>query len=121
MEQQKEIIIKNREFRIKKEVSKQSKLFSFLDKDMKAQIDDLIKSYAFLVVMAEDMKEEMKECDSYLTLTVNASQKFLKVNPLAKELRETIKSLQFVKKQIYDMTKSYAQPDELDELEKFIK
>lgn len=108
-----------KEKRIKKEMSKIKKIYKSLSKEKKVKIEELIYRASFLLVMAQDMEEELKKCDSYTSTTINASQKFVKPNPLLKEYRDTIKSYQAVLKQLDDLTKDYliSEPprDELDD------
>ena len=54
--------------------------------------------------------------------TINASQYFIKANPLLKDYRDTIKSYQTVIKQLCDLVKNDASSEkkEPDELEAFI-
>lgn len=108
-----------KEKRIKKEMKKIKKIYENLSKDKMNKISELIYRASFLLVMAQDMESELKECDSYTVTTVNASQSFTKPNPLLKEYRDTIKSYQAVIKQLEDLTKDEdllsPEKDELDE------
>lgn len=105
--------------KIKKELNNIKKIYKKVPKDKLLKINDLMYRAAFLLVMAKDMEEELLNCDSYTTKTINASQTFLKTHPLCKDYRDTIKSYQAVIKQLDDMTKDdiVAEPtkDELDE------
>lgn len=108
-----------KEKRIKKEMQKIKKLYKNLSKSKLEQIAELIYRAAFLLVMAQDMESEILQCDKYTTTTVNASQTFLKANPLLKDYRDTVKSYQAVLKQLDDLTKDNLNEspnsDELDE------
>lgn len=108
-----------KEKRIKKEMLKIKKLYKNLSKEKMSKIMELIYRASFLLVMAQDMEEELKNCEGYTVLTVNASQSFTKPNPLLKEYRDTIKSYQAVIKQLDDLTKDdlagEPKKDELDE------
>lgn len=108
-----------KEKRIKKEMQKIKKLYKSLTKEKMIKIQELIYRASFLLVMAQDMEEELKECDGFTTTTINASQTFIKSNPLLKEYRDTIKSYQAVLKQLDDLTKddlvSEPPKDELDD------
>lgn len=108
-----------KEKRIKKEMLKIKKLYKNLPKEKLAKVQELIYRASFLLVMAQDMEEELKNCETYISTTINASQKFTKPNPLLKEYRDTIKSYQAVIKQLDDLTKddliSEPKKDELDE------
>ena len=105
--------------KIKKELNNIKKIYKKVPKEKLLKINDLMYRAAFLLVMAKDMEEELLNCDSYTTKTINASQTFLKTHPLCKDYRDTIKSYQAVIKQLDDMTKDDipAEPskDELDE------
>ena len=108
-----------KEKRIKKEMLKIKKFYKTLSKDKLNKITELIYRASFLLVIAQDMEEELKKCNSYTVETINASQSFIKPNPLLKEYRDTIKSYQAVIKQLEDLTKDedLLSPgkDELDE------
>lgn len=110
-----------REKRIKKEMQKIKKMYKNLSKEKMTKIQELIYRASFLLIMAQDMESDLIECKSFTTTTINASQTFVKTNPLLKDYRDTIKSYQAVIKQLDDLTK-----DELinepvkDELEDFI-
>lgn len=105
--------------KIKKELNNIKKIYKKVPKEKLLKINDLMYRAAFLLVMAKDMEEELLNCDSYTTKTINASQTFLKTHPLCKDYRDTIKSYQAVIKQLDDMTKDdiVVEPtkDELDE------
>ena len=110
-----------KEIRIKKESTKIKKYYKALSKDKMAKVSELIYRASFLLVMAQDMEEELKWCDSFTTITVNASQTFTKPNPLLKEYRDTIKSYQAVVKQLSDLTKDdLASEPPKDELDNFL-
>lgn len=121
MEEKKEEISKKEEKqkRIKKEMQKIKRLYKNLSKTKLEQIAELIYRAAFLLVMAQDMEYELLQYDKYTTTTVNASQQFLKANPLLKDYRDTVKSYQAVLKQLDDLTKDNLnespKSDELDE------
>ncbi len=111
-----------KEKRIKKEMNKIKKVFKNLPKEKLQKINDLIYRASFLLVMAQDMEEELLNCGTYTTRTVNASQTFLKTHPLCKDYRDTIKSYQAVIKQLDDLTKDdMVQEPPKDELDKFLE
>lgn len=110
-----------REKRIKKEMLKIKKLYKSLSKEKKSKIEELIYRASFLLVLAQDMESELVECDNFTTTTVNASQRFIKTNPLLKDYRDTIKSYQAVIKQLDDLTKDdLASEPPKDELDDFL-
>lgn len=104
----------DREKRIKKEIKRLSKIYN-CDKE---KIKELIKRSSFLLVIAEDMEAELKEAN-FTAETINASQQFVKANPLLKEYRETIKTYQNCLKQLTDMTKDIIVSPQKDPLEEF--
>ena len=110
-----------REKRIKKEMQKIKKLYKNLSKEKMVKIQELIYRASFLLVLAQDMELELIKYDSFITTTINASQSFVKTNPLLKDYRDTIKSYQSVIKQIDDLTKDDVITDTVpDELDNFI-
>lgn len=110
-----------REKRIKKEMQKIKKLYKNLSKEKMVKIQELIYRASFLLVLAQDMELELIKYDSFITTTINASQSFVKTNPLLKDYRDTIKSYQSVIKQIDDLTKDDVITDPVpDELDNFI-
>ena len=110
-----------REKRIKKEMQKIKKLYKNLSKEKMVKIQELIYRASFLLVLAQDMELELIKYDSFITTTINASQSFVKTNPLLKDYRDTIKSYQSVIKQIDDLTKDDVIKDPVpDDLDNFI-
>lgn len=108
-----------KEKKISKEKKKLLKVFNSYMDDKKEVITRLISRAAFLLIMSEDMETELKECDKYTTTIVNASQSFVKANPLLKDYRDTVKSYQAVLKQLIDLSsENNAAPK--DELEEFL-
>ena len=124
MENKKEEIItkkQEREKRIKKEMLKMKKLYKNLTKEKMSKVQELIYRASFLLVMAQDMETDLIDCNSFTTTTINASQTFIKTNPLLKVYRDTIKSYQAVIKQLDDLTKDDLVSDPpKDELDEFI-
>ena len=70
--------------------------------------------------MIKDMEDDLLNCEDYTVTTINASQSFVKSNPLLKDYRDTVKSYQTVIKQLCDLTKDDKNPVDKDELEEFI-
>ena len=104
--------------RIKKEINKLNRIFkNCSNQDI---LTRLIKRAAMLLIISEDMEEEILNFDKYTVETINASQQFLKANPLLKDYRDTVKSYQTVIKQLCDLTKNELGSFEKDELEDFI-
>lgn len=95
----------DRETRITNEVKRLNKIFKDISKNKKEIIDELIKRASFLLIIAEDMEQEINTKNSVLETTINASQQFVKANPLFKEYRDTVKSYQAVIKQLNDFVK----------------
>lgn len=110
---------KEKEKRIKKEMQKLKKLYKELSKEKMTKISELIYRASFLLVMIQDMEQEIIQYENFVTTTINASQTFIKTNPLLKDYRDTIKTYQSVLKQLEDLTKDEnLEPigkDELDE------
>lgn len=110
---------KQKEKRIKKEMQKLKKLYKELSKEKMTKISELIYRASFLLVMIQDMEQEIIQYENFVTTTINASQTFIKTNPLLKDYRDTIKTYQSVLKQLEDLTKDETLEapgkDELDE------
>jgi len=107
--------------RITYEYNKLVKLFTSKASEKKHVIQKLSKRAAFLLVLSEEMEKNIQSSDMTVE-TINASQSFIKANPLLKDYRDTIKSYQTVIKQLCDLVKNEpaSEKDELDELEKFL-
>lgn len=112
---------KERNRRIKKEINRINKLFKNVSKDKKELIKDLIKRASFLLIISEDIESQLKVLTNFTEKTINASQEFVKPNPLYKEYRDTIKSYQSLMKQLTDLSKEFGEekPSEQDPLEEF--
>lgn len=95
----------DKEERIEKEIKKINKIFNKIPKKKKDLTKELVKRAAFLLIIAEDMEQQINTLDSVLEITINASQQFVKANPLFKEYRDTVKSYQAVIKQLTDLIK----------------
>lgn len=95
----------NKEERIEKEIKRLDKIFNDIPKKKKDLTKELIKRASFLLIIAEDMEAEINTLDRVLETTINASQQFVKANPLFKEYRDTVKSYQAVIKQLTDLVK----------------
>ena len=112
----------NMSTRITAEYNKLSKLFKSDSADKNHVIKKLVKRAAFLMVLSEDMERDIRESE-LKTTTINASQTFVKSNPLLKDYRDTVKSYQTVLKQLCDLVKD-GNPNNKeipDELEAFLK
>ncbi len=107
--------------RITTEYNRLVKLFIGKSEAQKHVIQKLSKRAAFLLILSEDMEKDIQSTDMTVE-TINASQYFIKANPLLKDYRDTIKSYQTVIKQLCDLVKNDAFPEkkEPDELEAFI-
>lgn len=112
---------KERNRRIKKEINRINKLFKNVSKDKKELIKDLIKRASFLLIISEDIESQLKVLTNFTEKTINASQEFVKPNPLYKEYRDTIKSYQSLMKQLTDLSKEFGEEksSEQDPLEEF--
>lgn len=110
---------KERNRRIKKEINRINKLFKNVSKDKKELIKELIKRASFLLIISEDIESQLKVLTNFTEKTINASQEFVKPNPLYKEYRDTIKSYQSLMKQLTDLSKEFGEekPPEQDPLE----
>ena len=91
-----------REERIEIEEKRIKSILKNIPKNVKKTTEKLVKRAAFLLILTEDMEEKLKDED-FLKTTINASQEFIKANPLLKEYRDTIKSYQAVIKQLTDL------------------
>ena len=107
--------------RITTEYNKLVKLFATKSEAQKHVIEKLAKRAAFLLILSEDMEKDIQATDM-LVETINASQSFIKANPLLKDYRDTIKSYQTVIKQLCDLVKNESSPEKNlpDELEQFL-
>ncbi len=92
-----------REERIKIEEKRIKSILKDIPKNVKKTTEKLVKRAAFLLILTEDMEEKLQQDNDFLKTTVNASQEFVKANPLLKEYRDTIKSYQAVIKQLTDL------------------
>lgn len=112
---------KERNRRIKKEINRINKLFKNVSKDKKELIKELIKRASFLLIISEDIEKQLKVLTNFTEKTINASQEFVKPNPLYKEYRDTIKSYQSLMKQLTDLSKEFGEEKlpEQDPLEEF--
>lgn len=107
--------------RITTEYNRLIKLFIGKSDAQKHVIQKLSKRAAFLLILSEDMEKDIQSTNMTVE-TINASQYFIKANPLLKDYRDTIKSYQTVIKQLCDLVKNDNSSDkkEPDELEAFI-
>lgn len=110
-----------REERIKKEETRIKSILKDVPKNVRKTAEKLSKRAAFLLILTEDLEEKINENTDFLKITINASQEFVKANPLLKEYRDTVKSYQSVIKQLTDLaaikdkeddTKDTNEPDE---------
>lgn len=111
-----------RKARITKEQKRLIKLFDTNSKEKSHVIKKLCARASFLLILSEDIEKNINS-DNLTVLTINASQQFLKANPLMKDYRDTVKSYQTVVKQLCDLTKSdnsNNNKNEPDELEDFL-
>lgn len=110
----------NKEKRIDNEIKRLNKIFKDIPEKKKDLTKELVKRASFLLVMAEDMETEINTLDRVLETTINASQQFVKANPLFKEYRDTVKSYQAVIKQLTDLVKVDETPQTVNPLIDFI-
>lgn len=110
----------DRDKRIQSEIKKLNKEFSCATSDKKVILARLINRAAFLLVVAEDLETELKSHERFLETTVNATQQFVKANPLLKEYRDTVKSYQSMIKQLVEITKGEVAEKVSDDLLDFI-
>lgn len=111
-----------RKARITREYNRLCKLFSISQEDKSHVIKKLCARASFLLILAEDIEKNINS-DKLTILTINASQQFIKANPLMKDYRDTVKSYQTVLKQLCDLTKNdnpSSNKNEPDELEAFL-
>ena len=110
-----------RDERIKKEETRIKSILKDIPKNTRKTAEKLSKRAAFLLVLIEELEEKINENTDFLKITINASQEFVKANPLLKEHRDTVKSYQSVIKQLTDLavtkdkeddTKNKDKPDE---------
>ena len=113
-------VAENRKKLIEKVKKNFEKIFNSVSSEKKDIIKKLIERASFLLVMIHDMETELMQCESYTTTTINASQTFIKSNPLLKDYRDTVKSFQTVLKQLCDLTKDGKNPVKPDALEEFL-
>lgn len=108
--------------RITAEYNALAKIFKSSYQEKDHVIKKLIKRAAFLLILSEEMEKELRESD-LTTVTINATQSFIKSNPLLKDYRDTVKSYQTVVKQLCDLIKDEisSDKDREDELEAFLR
>lgn len=111
-----------RKARITKEYNRLEKLFNVSTKEKSHVIKKLCARASFLLILSEDIEKEINS-ENLTVLTINASQQFIKANPLMKDYRDTVKSYQTVVKQLCDLIKNdspASNKNEPDELEEFL-
>lgn len=112
----------NVQSRITSEYNKLSRIFVSSYPEKNHVIKKLIKRASFLLILSEEMEKDIRSSE-LTTETINASQSFIKSNPLLKDYRDTVKSYQTVVKQLCDLIKDESSPDKdkEDELEAFLR
>lgn len=101
-----------REERIKVEEKRIKSILKDIPRNIKRTAEKLSKRAAFLLILTEDIEEKLNENTDFLKVTINASQEFVKANPLLKEYRDTVKSYQSVIKQLTDLATAKEKDDE---------
>ena len=86
--------------KLKKATKEISKIFKNVSMANQPKIKELINRCAFLLVMAKEMEENLMQTDDFYTIVINKSQQYVKIDPLIREYRDTVKSYQQVVKQL---------------------
>lgn len=106
--------------KLKKATKEISEIFKNVSMANQPKIKELINRCAFLLVMAKEMEENLIQTDDFYTIVINKSQQYVKINPLLREYRDTVKSYQQVVKQLIEITKGEV-VDKDDLLKKFLQ
>lgn len=106
--------------KLKKTTKEISEIFKNVSMANQPKIKELINRCAFLLVMAKEMEENLIQTDDFYTIVINKSQQYVKIDPLLREYRDTVKSYQQVVKQLIEITKGEV-VDKDDLLKKFLQ
>lgn len=106
--------------KLKKATKEISKIFKNVSMANQPKIKELINRCAFLLVMAKEMEGNLIQTDDFYTIVINKSQKYVKIDPLLREYRDTVKSYQQVVKQLIEITKGEV-VDKDDLLKEFLQ
>jgi len=106
--------------KIKKATKEISKIFKNVSMANQPKIKELINRCAFLLVMAKEMEANLIQTDDFYTIVINKSQRYVKIDPLLREYRDTVKSYQQVVKQLIEITKGEV-VDKDDLLKEFLQ
>ena len=106
--------------KLKKATKEISKIFKNVSMANQPKIKELINRCAFLLVMAKEMEANLVQTDDFYTIVINKSQQYVKIDPLLREYRDTVKSYQQVVKQLIEITKGEV-VDKDDLLKEFLQ
>jgi hypothetical protein len=106
--------------KLKKATKEISEIFKNVSMANQPKIKELINRCAFLLVMAKEMEENLIQTNDFYTIVINKSQQYVKIDPLLREYRDTVKSYQQVVKQLIEITKGEV-VDKDDLLKKFLQ
>ena len=106
--------------KLKKATKEISKIFKNVSMTNQPKIKELINRCAFLLVMAKEMEANLIQTDDFYTIVINKSQQYVKIDPLIREYRDTVKSYQQVVKQLIEITKGEV-VDKDDLLKEFLQ
>lgn len=106
--------------KLKKATKEISKIFKNVSMANQPKIKELINRCAFLLVMAKEMEGNLIQTDDFYTIVINKSQQYVKIDPLLREYRDTVKSYQQVVKQLIEITKGEV-VDKDDLLKEFLQ
>lgn len=106
--------------KLKKATKEISKIFKIVSMANQPKIKELINRCAFLLVMAKEMEANLIQTDDFYTIVINKSQQYVKIDPLIREYRDTVKSYQQVVKQLIEITKGEV-VDKDDLLKEFLQ
>lgn len=106
--------------KLKKATKEICKIFKNISMANQPKIKELINRCAFLLVMAKEMEENLMQTDDFYTIVINKSQQYVKIDPLLREYRDTVKSYQQVVKQLIEITKGEV-VDKDDLLKEFLQ
>lgn len=106
--------------KLKKATKEISKIFKNVSMANQPKIKELINRCAFLLVMAKEMEGNLIQTDDFYTIVINKTQQYVKIDPLLREYRDTVKSYQQVVKQLIEITKGEV-VDKDDLLKEFLQ
>lgn len=108
-----------KDLKINEELKRLNKIFKKLPKNVYKANEKLLDNLAWMSVTLAEMREEISSSD-LVTITKNASQKFIKEHPLIKSYNTTYSNYLKGLKQLTDYLVSVPEKEKKDELDEFL-